>query len=339
MHGLRFFLVFLLLGSCSAQTRGATRSESLYEQLSKKAASTQPPPELDGVRWMVGRWSVSITTYATPSAPQRKSARERTTEAELKGSWLVSRETDSSYETVEMLGYDPLQKTWVLSYFDSSGTFWGDPLTSRAGWQDGNLVLTGESTNVLGDTIELKLVITKISDNRYQVIHEERQANGEWLSIDEAQYTKEAEQPAHAGGLETAAGAGTASDSAPSSALEQTVLEREDLFDHAWLKADRDTLEQLIADDFVGVGSSLYTKAQVIAVAMRMEESATERTERNVRLFGNLAVARSLVTDRGVHRSSGQSYTATSRVTDIWVIRNGAWQLVAAQETSAKPSP
>jgi hypothetical protein len=338
MHTLRLILVSVLLaGTCCAQAPDEKKTGSPYERLAAKTASAQPPPELESVRWMVGRWSVSVTAYATSSAPQLKGARQRTTQTDLKGYWLVSHEEDSRYQTLELLGYDPMQKTWVFSYFDSSGTFWGDPLTSRAGWQDGNLVLTGESSNVLGETLELKLVITKISDTRYQVIHEERQPNGEWLSVDEYQYTKKAEEAPKE--TLTAAGAPAGSDSPDASSAQRTILDREDAFDHAWLKGDRDALEQLIADDFVGVGSSLYGKAQVIAVAMRMEESATERTERNVRLFGNVAIARSLVTDRGVHRSSGQSYTATSRVTDVWVMRNGAWQLVAAQESTAKPSP
>ena len=334
MHALRFPLVFFLLGIASAQVPLAKPSGSLYEQLAKKTASAQPPPELEAVRWMVGRWSVSVTAYATASTPQMKSTRQRTTETELNGYWLISHDSEAGYQTLELLGYDSMQKTWVLSYFDSSGTFWGEPLTSRNGWQDGNLVLSGEATNVLGDTIELRLVMTKISDTRYQVIHEEKQPSGEWLSVDESQYTKKTE-PAPNGAEAGSSG----SDSGQPALLERTVLEREDAFDHAWLKGDRATLEQLIADDFVGVGSSFYSKAQVIEVAMRMEESATERRERNVRIFGNVAVARSLVTDHGVHRSSGQSYLATSRVTDIWVLRNGAWQLVAAQETTTKPSP
>jgi ketosteroid isomerase-like protein len=110
-------------------------------------------------------------------------------------------------------------------------------------------------------------------------------------------------------------------------------LERE--VGEAITRRDRARLEQLIADDFVAVNPQgvAMTKAQALAQVTSPEYALESlvNDEIEVRLFGDVALARARGTARG--RIRGAETSAQIRYLRVWVKRAGQWQAIAAQAT------
>lgn len=117
--------------------------------------------------------------------------------------------------------------------------------------------------------------------------------------------------------------------------VEQEIrrLERE-WFD-SYVGGDRAAFDRIVADDAVityGNGS-VGNKSQAIAEIKAPADSSYSLTgdDIQVRVYGDTAVVTGRVTEKG--RFNGQNLNSQSRYTDVWVRRNGRWQVVAAQNT------
>ena len=109
----------------------------------------------------------------------------------------------------------------------------------------------------------------------------------------------------------------------------------------AWLAHDTLTLRRLIAPDFSGITSTgrRVDRAAMLQQAATNSETHTDVSEFTVRVFGDVAIAISRITDTGT-RAGTAAFRVSTRVTDIFVHRSRAWQLVASQETElASPRP
>ncbi len=105
--------------------------------------------------------------------------------------------------------------------------------------------------------------------------------------------------------------------------------------DWALAVASGDTaiVEQVLADDFIGVApdGTQYNKQE----AMRdTRESAKDFVSNHlnhvkVRFFGNTAVAQG---DESWEKQAGEQRHGRYVWTDTWVLRNGHWQIVAAED-------
>ena len=101
------------------------------------------------------------------------------------------------------------------------------------------------------------------------------------------------------------------------------------------MKADTNSLEKLLADDYMAIRSdgALSTKAQEIENV----KSSTLKYERddiqdlNIRVYGHTAIATKLVFFKGT--VSGKPLTSTNRVTRVWVKQQGNWKCVSFQST------
>jgi ketosteroid isomerase-like protein len=118
-------------------------------------------------------------------------------------------------------------------------------------------------------------------------------------------------------------------------ATEQAVLKASQLLDEASLiKKDRATMERLYADDYVYVHSNgaVLNKAQEIATCMSPDQAwiAHKTDDLKVRVYGNVAIVTGLSTLTG----SAKGYVSgPRRFTEVWVRRNGRWQMVGGQTT------
>ena len=118
-------------------------------------------------------------------------------------------------------------------------------------------------------------------------------------------------------------------------ATEQEVLKASQIVSEANLiKKDRATMERLYADDYMYVHSNgiVANKTQDIAASMSPDQAWTahKSDDVKVRIYGDVVVVTGLSTLTG----SAKGYVSGARrFTELWVKRNGGWQMVSGQST------
>jgi ketosteroid isomerase-like protein len=113
--------------------------------------------------------------------------------------------------------------------------------------------------------------------------------------------------------------------------------------EHDWAAAsahnDADKTSLILADDFVGnwADGSTTTKKQELDMLRSSKEKyeANEVVDVNVRVFGETAIASGKNTETSI--IGGKNATGIYNFTDIFLKRNGRWQIVAAQTARAIP--
>jgi hypothetical protein len=116
---------------------------------------------------------------------------------------------------------------------------------------------------------------------------------------------------------------------------EQQVKKVADEINTAMLKADTNSLEKLLADDFTAVHSdgTLFTKAQEIEYVKSgvLKYEAVDVKDLKIRAYGKTAVVTGLVFFKGT--INDKSYSGTNRPTRVWVKQSGTWKCVSYQVT------
>jgi ketosteroid isomerase-like protein len=118
-------------------------------------------------------------------------------------------------------------------------------------------------------------------------------------------------------------------------AQEQEVLKASQVVNEASLiKKDRATMERLYADDYMYIHSNgaVANKTQDIAESLSPDQAWTahKSDDLKVRTYGDVAVVTGLSTLTG----SAKGYVSgPRRFTELWVRRNGRWQMVGGQST------
>lgn len=129
---------------------------------------------------------------------------------------------------------------------------------------------------------------------------------------------------------------------ASASNAEPEILKLEREWLDAYVKRDAAAMERIEADEFAITypNGEVATKAQEVA-RMKSEGAvnpslklSTEETK--VRLYGDTAVLTGVFIQR--YLENGKETIARERYTDVWVKRNGTWQVVASQLTKI-PDP
>jgi ketosteroid isomerase-like protein len=132
----------------------------------------------------------------------------------------------------------------------------------------------------------------------------------------------------------------TQTQTAGHSKTERYIKESESAWAEAGSKGDTATIERILSDDFVGVApdGSFYDKAKEI-VNTREEQGkvlSNHTNEIKVRFFGNeTAVAQGSET---WENRTGDPKRGTYVWTDTWILRNGKWQIVAAEDLTVLPT-
>jgi ketosteroid isomerase-like protein len=127
-------------------------------------------------------------------------------------------------------------------------------------------------------------------------------------------------------------------DSRSFAALEVAEVLRgiEERLGRAWVEGDRSFIEQILADDWsvTDLTGRVLKKAEVLAETFGSKDRkvvSMQIDEINVRSFGDWAIVTGRTQAAGEYR--GEAAEATLRFTDVFVYRNGNWQVVASQAT------
>jgi len=124
------------------------------------------------------------------------------------------------------------------------------------------------------------------------------------------------------------------------SKIERYIKESESAWAEAGSKGDTATIERILSDDFVGVApdGSFYDKAKEIANTREEQGNVlfNHTNEIKVRFFGiDTAVAQGSET---WENRTGDPKRGTYVWTDTWILRNGKWQIVAAEDLTVPPT-
>jgi hypothetical protein len=163
----------------------------------RKLATTQPQA-LAAIGWMAGTWDAEVRTHATRVEGEKVEKATRTTRFELGGRWLLSRNQGAGplgENAVEILGFDPYQRTWRWQFFSSVGRGTNAALVSTAGWDGERLTLAG-TFYIWGESADVALRIVKISDDEYYEIFEEKLPGDVRRPFLEYRYTRAKAAPA-----------------------------------------------------------------------------------------------------------------------------------------------
>ena len=118
---------------------------------------------------------------------------------------------------------------------------------------------------------------------------------------------------------------------------EQYIIEGARQWAESLATGDTRALERILADDFVGVNANgnVYDKATMIASIKDSPKyfASNELGQVTVRFFGETAVAQG---EETWVMHTGDPISGRYVWTDIWVRRNGVWQVVAAQDAIAE---
>ena len=116
---------------------------------------------------------------------------------------------------------------------------------------------------------------------------------------------------------------------------EQQVRQLEHEWIEAFLRGDTETLDRILADDFIFTDPEgrLLTKAEWIADVASGEVTfeSVHIDDLQVRMYGDAAVANGRVTVKA--RSKEGGFDGRYCYTDMYVKRGGRWQAVAEQAT------
>ncbi len=109
------------------------------------------------------------------------------------------------------------------------------------------------------------------------------------------------------------------------------VREIQDRFDRAELTADRETLRELLADDFLSIGPRGFVldKDQWIGRHGEFRYQSLETSEMDIRRYGDTAGVRDVQRNRATY--GGQQVAVNTRVGQVWVRQGDRWGLVAIQ--------
>ncbi len=122
--------------------------------------------------------------------------------------------------------------------------------------------------------------------------------------------------------------------------VEQQIAALSDQFSQAFANADIGFLEKRLADDYTGIHSDakLSTKAQEIGnvKASTLKWDSVDLHDRKIHRYGDTVVVVGLASSKGT--IGGKPYSGDYRTTNVWVKRNGNWQVVAFQSTKVPES-
>ena len=116
--------------------------------------------------------------------------------------------------------------------------------------------------------------------------------------------------------------------------FEKSVLADEAKMTKSWNAHDGASVDALVDDAFRGITSRgrVISKKDMLQAVKLNSEGSTDIDDQHVAIYGDTAVYTARVTDH-FKPAKGAPAVIRTRVTDIWVRREGKNVLVASQET------
>lgn len=113
--------------------------------------------------------------------------------------------------------------------------------------------------------------------------------------------------------------------------MNETVLALQREFDDAELRADRETPERLIADDFLSIGPKgfILNKGEWIGRHVHFPYHALDTSDVDIRCYADTAIVRNVQKNRATYQ--GHEMDLLNRVSQVWVNQQGQWHLAAIQ--------
>ena len=135
------------------------------------------------------------------------------------------------------------------------------------------------------------------------------------------------------------------SDAAPREAttrdeIEQELIRLQNEWMDAWRRRDRATLEAIVAPEITLTSARtdrLVSREQWLEIALTRAVARSFRYEDfHVRVFGDAAVVKSRATQEAT--VDGTDWSETFMLTDVWIRRDGRWQVVARHSSTPPPT-
>jgi hypothetical protein len=169
---------------CVAVSLGALAALPAFPQA--PAGPPAPSPELAKLAFFTGDWNCKGKVEESPFGPAHPTLGRVHVGKEIGGFWYVGLYTEK--KTAEnphpmvfqfLQGYDGTAKAFTLDCFDAFGSHCHQ---TAAGWQDGKLVYSGESTGS-GPATPVRDTFAKTGDASLEHTGE-MQVEGKWMALD-----------------------------------------------------------------------------------------------------------------------------------------------------------
>jgi ketosteroid isomerase-like protein len=118
----------------------------------------------------------------------------------------------------------------------------------------------------------------------------------------------------------------------PTENVEQAITKLEHDWAAASVKADMAATDRIVADDWIGTSwdGQIQPKSQIVDELKTgvYKPSSMNVDNIKVRVFGDVAVATLTQTEKSQYK--GKDTSGRYLYTDVWVKRNGSWQVVSS---------
>lgn len=111
------------------------------------------------------------------------------------------------------------------------------------------------------------------------------------------------------------------------------IIQLENNWAKALIKKDEEAFKKYLAADFFYTeNENLYTREEVLQSLLSVTDVVEDafNEDMQVHLYDNTAIVTGWLYING--KSSGTSFKRKYRYTDIWLKKNGEWQIIAAQD-------
>jgi hypothetical protein len=180
-------LIAALAGLAACSHAPTTPRQTVYERYAQlqadqqvQAAFAAPAERIREMAWMIGDWRVAITVFATATQPESRE--------ELAGSFRM--QGDSlivSDDLSTVLGYDGFAQRWFNVGFEPPAAPFTYVYTDA--WDGARMVSEGDVV-IFGEAFPLRQTMTKLSDNEFVLLNEQRMPSGAYVPVDEYRYSR-----------------------------------------------------------------------------------------------------------------------------------------------------
>jgi len=161
----------------------------------KPMAPPKPAAEMSQFAYFNGSWSCKGKAFASPFGPEHETEATVMAKPGLGGfrymmhyDEMKSAANPAPYHAVMIMGFDPGQKMFDSSCFDSMG---GACSETSPGWKANVFAFEGTMVG-MGQKMGVRDIFTKISATEVQHAGEIQGPDGKWMRIDEETCTKAA---------------------------------------------------------------------------------------------------------------------------------------------------
>lgn len=120
------------------------------------------------------------------------------------------------------------------------------------------------------------------------------------------------------------------------SAVEGELVDLQHRWMQAWQDRDRRVLEQILAPEFTLTSARtdrlMPRDAWLEAAMTRTVNESFRYDDFRIDIFTDAAVVKSRLTQRAT--VDGQDWSGTFQITDVWIRRDGRWQVVARHSST-----